>query len=77
MILLASRLCYFVKVSDMGTQLKLATIDAVIEHETEKAYLLDFAGKCGPKWVPKSVTEDNDDGTFTLPEKMAMEKGMI
>ena len=60
----------------METQLKLATIDATIEHETEKAYLLDFGGKWR-EWVPKSVTEDNEDGTFTLPEKMAMEKGMI
>ena len=61
----------------MGTQSKSVTIDATIEHETELAYLLDFGGKWGPEWVPKSVTEDNEDGTFTLPEKMAMEKGMI
>ena len=61
----------------MGTKLKLVTIDATIEHETKLAYLLDFGGNWGPEWVPKSVTEDHDDGTFTLPEKMAMEKGMI
>ena len=60
----------------MGTKLKLATIDATIEHQTEMAYLLDFGGKW-PEWVPKSVVEDHEDGTFTLPENMAMEKGMI
>ena len=61
----------------MGTKLKLVTIDATIEHQTEMAYLLDFGGKWGPEWVPKSVVEDHEDGTFTLPENMAMEKGMI
>lgn len=61
----------------MGTQLKLVTIDAVIQHQTEKAYLLDFGGNKGPAWVPKSVTEDHEDGTFTLPENMAIDKGMI
>ena len=76
MMLLVSRLCYLIEASDMGTKLKLVTIDATIEHQTKMAYLLDFGGKW-PEWVPKSVTEDNEDGTFTLPEKMAMEKGMI
>ena len=56
---------------------KLVEVEAVIEHETDGAYLLDFGGKWGPEWVPKAVTQVNGDGTFTLPEKMAIDKGMI
>ena len=55
---------------------KLVDIEATIEHETEKALLLDFGGDASA-WVPKSVVEDNDDGTFTMPYKWAFDKGMI
>jgi hypothetical protein len=54
---------------------QLVEIAAEIVHETEKAYLLfDGARK---EWVPKSVTQDNEDGTFTMPEQLAQEKGFI
>jgi len=33
-------------------------------------------GKLGV-WVPKSLVEDNRDGTFTMPEWLALEKGLI
>jgi hypothetical protein len=54
---------------------RLADIDAILVHETEKAYLLETDK--GKGWVPKSVTEDNSDGTFTLPEELAIEKGLV
>jgi 6-phosphogluconolactonase/glucosamine-6-phosphate isomerase/deaminase len=54
---------------------RLVEIAAEIIHETEKAYLLfDGARKA---WVPKSVTQDNEDGTFTMPERLAQEKEFI
>jgi hypothetical protein len=54
---------------------KLIDITAIIRHETEKALLL-FDGKT-VEWVPKSQVEDNGDGTFTMPEWLAKDKGFI
>jgi hypothetical protein len=28
-------------------------------------------------WLPKSMVEVNDDGTVTMPERLASEKGLI
>lgn len=35
-----------------------------------------FDGKT-TAWVPKSLVEDNRDGTFTMPEWLAKEKELI
>ena len=43
--------------------------------ETEKGLRL-FDGKT-TEWVPKSQVEDNGDGTFAMPEWLAMDKGFI
>ncbi len=43
--------------------------------ETEKAFQI-FDG-ARTEWVPKSQVEDNDDGTFAMPEWLAMDKGFI
>jgi hypothetical protein len=53
----------------------LIEIAAEIRHETDKAYLL-FDGT-REAWVPKSQVEDNEDGTFTMPEWLAEQKGLI
>ena len=66
---------------------RLTDIAAVIRYETDNAYLL-YDGRSEIKkgdikpselrvWVPKSKVEDNRDGTFTMPEWLAMEKGFI
>lgn len=44
--------------------------------ETEKAWRVDF-GEKEPIWIPKSQAEDNGDGTFSMPEWLATEKGLI
>lgn len=54
---------------------RLVEIAAEIVHETDKAYLLSDGVR--KAWVPKSVTQDNDDGTFTMPERLAQEKEFI
>ena len=54
----------------------LVDIDATVQHQTDAAYLLDHGG-AAPAWVPKSQVEDNGDGTFTMPEWLALEKGMV
>jgi hypothetical protein len=67
---------------------KLVDIAAELRHETKPdfkdqgAYLLhdgrvDSKGKDICEWVPKSMVEDNGDGTFTMPEFLAMDKGFI
>lgn len=54
---------------------KLIDIAAEIRGETEKAYRLYDGTRT--EWVPKQFVEDNGDGTFTMPEFLAMEKGFI
>ena len=60
----------------MLTKKELVDIDATRLHATDDAILLDHGGD-DPAWVPKSLVVDNDDGTFTMPEWLAMKKGMI
>ena len=57
--------------------MKLVTFEATVVHETEKAVKLQ--GPVGDtQWVPKSVVEVyEEDGTVTMPESMAIEKGLI
>lgn len=66
---------------------RLTDISAIIRHETDNAYLL-YDGRSEIKkgdtvsselrvWVPKSKVEDNGDGTFTMPEWLALDKGFI
>lgn len=59
----------------MSTSSKLIEIAAELKHETERAYLL-YDGTC-EVWVPKTAVENNGDGTFTMPEKLALDKGLI
>ena len=54
---------------------ELIDIAAEKRGETEKALRL-FDGKT-TEWVPKSQVEDNGDGTFTMPEWLAKDKGFI
>jgi hypothetical protein len=58
----------------MGKE-RLTDIAAEIKGETEKAFRLFDGAKT--EWVPKSQCEDNGDGTFTMPEWLAKDKGFI
>lgn len=54
----------------------LVDVEGEIKRETEKAYLIDNGSV--EEWVPKSQCEWNqDEGTFTMPEYIAKEKGLI
>ncbi len=53
----------------------LIDIAGVKSSETERAFFI-FDGKT-VAWVPKSQVEDNGDGTFTMPEWLAKDKGFI
>lgn len=50
-------------------------IAADLRRETEKAYLL-YDGS-NEAWVPKAQVENNGDGTFSMPEWLALDKGFI
>lgn len=54
---------------------ELFDMAAEIEVETAKAWKLTDGVRS--EWVPKSQVEDNGDGTFTMPEWLAKEKGFI
>jgi hypothetical protein len=54
---------------------RLIDVSAVVRVERPAAWLL-YDGKI-EVWVPKSQAEKNSDGTFTMPEWLAKEKGLI
>jgi hypothetical protein len=54
---------------------ELFDISAQIRRETDKAWLLFDGTK--EAWVPKSLVEDNRDGTFTMPVWLAKDKEFI
>ena len=54
---------------------ELVDIAAELRHETEKAFLIFDGAKT--VWLPKSQVEQNGDGTFTMPEWLAIEKELI
>lgn len=55
----------------------LVDVAVTLVHETEKAGLFDHGGSENV-WVPKSVGEyDAREGTLTLPEPLAREKGLL
>lgn len=54
---------------------KLIDIAGELRGETDKAMRI-YDGKT-TDWVPKRLVEANDDGTFTMPEWLAREKGFI
>jgi hypothetical protein len=53
---------------------RLTDIACQVRRETERAWLI-FDGSV-EVWLPKSQVENNGDGTFTLPEWLATEKGL-
>lgn len=57
------------------TDSKLYDFAAELKHETANAYLVNDGDK--DYWLPKSMTEDNGDGTFTIPQWLAEEKGIV
>ena len=54
---------------------KIVDVTAEVQGETEKAWRLSDGKRT--EWVPKSQVENNGDGTFTMPEWLAREKGFI
>ena len=50
-------------------------IAAEKRRETDQAFCLYDGAKAA--WVPKSQVEQNPDGTFTMPEWLAQDKGFI
>jgi hypothetical protein len=53
----------------------LIEIAVILVGESEKAWKVDAGGE-KPAWLPKSQCEF-EDGTLTLPEWLAKEKGLI
>lgn len=55
----------------------LVDIDATVYMETEKAILIDHRGE-ERTWLPKSQVEVDTEGKkVTMPEWLALEKGLI
>lgn len=59
----------------MSKEPRLVDIAAELKGESEKAFRIFDGAKT--EWVPKSQVEQNDDGTFTMPEWLAHDKGFI
>lgn len=60
---------------DDAQEAKLTDVAAELVRQTEKALLISDG--VTEAWVPKSQVEDNRDGTFTMPEWLAKERGLI
>lgn len=56
-------------------KLQLYEFAATLRHETKLAYLLHDGEK--EFWVPKSICENNNDGTFTVPQWFAEKEGLV
>ncbi len=54
---------------------KLTDIAGEIRGETENAIRIYDGART--EWVPRRLVEVNSDGTFTMPEWLAKEKGFI
>lgn len=54
---------------------KLVDIAGEARGETDKAIRIYDGSKT--EWVPKQFVEVNNDGTFTMPEWIAKDKGFI
>ena len=54
---------------------EIVKIQADLVRETQLAYLLNDGSK--KSWVPKTQVEDNEDGTFSIPEWIAIDKGFL
>lgn len=54
---------------------ELVDLEGVVRGETDKAIRLVVGDKAA--WLPKSHVEDNGDGTFTMPEWLAIDKELI
>jgi len=54
----------------------LVDLNLDLHHETDKAFLVSN-GRTDKVWLPKSQVEDNGDNTFTMPEWLAYDKGLI
>lgn len=54
---------------------KVVDIEATLKHETDAAYLVNDGET--DAWLPKSLTENNGDGTFTIPEWLGIDKGLV
>jgi hypothetical protein len=57
------------------SDIRLVDIAAELRHETLKAWLIYDGDQ--EMWVPKSLVENNSDGTFTMPEWLAKKIELI
>lgn len=59
----------------MSGESDLVDIALDLKAETEKAF--QVSDGVTTVWLPKSQVERNSDGTFTMPEWIAMQRGLI
>ena len=59
----------------MSRHREVVDIAAEKRGETDKAFRLHDGTRT--EWVPKYLVEDNGDGTFTMPEWLAIERGFV
>lgn len=58
----------------MTGEAQLFDFSGTLKRETDAALLVNDGTR--DVWLPKKLTEDNGDGTFTIPEWLAIEKGI-
>ena len=53
----------------------LIDIAGELRRQTDKAFLIFDGTK--EAWLPKALVDDNGDGTFAMPEWLALREGLI
>jgi hypothetical protein len=56
-------------------KMKLVDLEGEVRNETPAA--ISFYDGKKSEWLPRSMVEINHDGTITLPEWLAQDKGLI
>lgn len=57
--------------------IKLCDLEGQLRRETDKAFFVYFTDMGVEVWVPKSQVEYDGDKTFTMPEWLAIDKGLV
>ncbi len=55
----------------------LVEVIGVVGEDSSSGKAVSFFDGSTLKWLPKGLVEDNGDGTATMPEWLAREKGLI
>ena len=61
----------------MSRQDDAVDVECTVIHQTDAGVLLESHDTGRQSWFPLSLVEDNDDGSWAVPERMAQDREFI